>query len=111
MGQMLVRNLDDSVIEGLKRRAMERGTSLEQIAREILTAAAAQDARAAWAARAKALRAQVPFDPSWDSVAVIREWRDRDRLTRMYEEREAEAAARRGAAEGGGGDSDEEPPR
>ncbi len=110
MGQMLVRNLDDSVIEGLKRRAMERGTSLEQIAREILTAAAAQDARAAWADRMDALRAQMPFDPSWDSVAVIREWRDRDRLTRVHEEREAEEeAARRRAAEGGGGGG--EPPR
>jgi plasmid stability protein len=106
MGQMLVRNLDDSVIEGLKRRAMERGTSLEQIAREILTAAAAEDARAAWAARADALRAQVPYDPTWDSVAVIREWRDRDRLTRLYEEREAEEAAKR--RQGGGG---EEPAR
>jgi plasmid stability protein len=81
MGQMLVRNLDDSVIEGLKRRALERGTSLEQIAREILTAAAAEDARAAWVARLDALRAQCPDDPSWDPVAVIREWRDREFLT------------------------------
>ena len=39
MGQMLVRNLDDSVIEGLKRRASERGTSLEQFARDALTEA------------------------------------------------------------------------
>ena len=94
MGQMLVRNLDDSVIEGLKRRASERGTSLEQMAREILTAAAAVDARAAWAARADALRAQMPFDPTWDSVAVIREWRDRDRMERMYADREEEAQKR-----------------
>ena len=34
MGQMLVRNLDDAVIERLKRKALERGTSLEQVARE-----------------------------------------------------------------------------
>ena len=93
MGQMLVRNLDDAVIERLKQKALERGTSLEQVARDVLTEAAKQDDRAAWVARTDALRAQTRFDPAWDSVAVIREWRDRDRLTRLYEEREAERAA------------------
>ncbi|MBY0333602.1 MAG: hypothetical protein K2X49_23330 [Acetobacteraceae bacterium] len=93
MGQMLVRNLDESVIERLKQKALERGTSLEQVAREVLTEAAKVDDRAAWAAKMDALRAQTKFDPTWDSVAVIREWRDRDRLTRLYEEREAERAA------------------
>lgn len=81
MGQMLVRNLDDAVIEKLKRVALDRGTSLEQVAREALTAAAAAAGfdRAAWAARAAAMRAQCP--PSdVSSVELIREMREeRDR--------------------------------
>lgn len=77
MGQMLVRNLDDAVIERLKRKAMERGTSLEQMARDILAAAAAEDDRQAWADRLDALRAQCPGG-SVSSVDIIREWRDRD---------------------------------
>ena len=40
MGEILVRNLDDSVIERLKARALKAGKSLEQSVREILTAAA-----------------------------------------------------------------------
>ncbi len=40
MGQILVRNLDDSVIEQLKARAIKADKSLEQSVREILTAAA-----------------------------------------------------------------------
>jgi plasmid stability protein len=83
MGQMLVRNLDDVVIERLKRRAAERGTSLEQVAREALAAAAGED-RAGWIAEAEALRAQCPPLPA-DSVATIRAWRDRDRLSRLEE--------------------------
>jgi plasmid stability protein len=95
MGQVLVRNLDDGVIERLKRKAVARGTSLEQVAREVLTAAAAEmDDRKAWAERMDALRAQTTFDPTWDSVAVIREWRDYDRMTRLLDEQEAEKAAK-----------------
>ena len=39
MGQILVRNLDDSVIERLKARALKADKSLEQTVREILIAA------------------------------------------------------------------------
>jgi len=95
MGQMLVRNLDDAVIEQLKALAAERGTSLEQMAREALTAAAG-DARKAWADRAAALRAQAPRSDV-SSVDIIRSWRDRDRLQRLEERREDEAEAARPA--------------
>lgn len=84
MGQMLVRNLDDGVIESLKRQALERGTSLEQVAREALAAAAAADEharRAAWMARADALRAQMPRSEV-SSVDLIREARD-ERMMRV----------------------------
>lgn len=40
MGQVLVRNLDDAVIENLKFKAEMKGRSLEQELRDVLTAAA-----------------------------------------------------------------------
>ncbi len=40
MGQVLVRNLDDDVIERLKLKAELKGNSLEQELREVITAAA-----------------------------------------------------------------------
>jgi len=38
MGQILIRNLDDGVIEALKRRAADRATSTEEEARRALAA-------------------------------------------------------------------------
>lgn len=40
MAQVLVRNLDDNVVERLRRKAELNGLSLEQELREVLTAAA-----------------------------------------------------------------------
>jgi len=40
MGQVIVRNLDDAVIETHRRRARARGVSLEQELREVLGRAA-----------------------------------------------------------------------
>ncbi len=94
MGQVLVRNLDDTVIERLKTKAAARGTSLEQLVRETLSAAAQVDERAAWADRIEALRAQNTFDPTWDYVAEIRAYRDYDRMDRLLDEQLAEPAAR-----------------
>jgi plasmid stability protein len=39
MGQILIRNLDDAVLEALRQRAREGGASLEEEARRALTAA------------------------------------------------------------------------
>jgi antitoxin FitA len=39
MGQMLIRNIDDAVIDALRRRAAVAGTSMEEEARRALTAA------------------------------------------------------------------------
>ncbi|HET6468905.1 MAG TPA: hypothetical protein VFG43_11065 [Geminicoccaceae bacterium] len=39
MAQVIVRNLDDEVVERLKQRAARRGLSLEQQLRDILTEA------------------------------------------------------------------------
>lgn len=40
MGQVLVRNLDDDVIDAIRLRAELKGASLEQELRDIITAAA-----------------------------------------------------------------------
>jgi antitoxin FitA len=40
MGQVVIRNIDDGVIERLKARAIAQHKSLEQSLREVLTAAA-----------------------------------------------------------------------
>ena len=77
MGQILVRNLDDSVIESLKARAASNSTSLEQAARDILTRAAGPS-KAELLAEIDRIRAKSKFVPGADSTAVIRAWRDHD---------------------------------
>lgn len=76
MGQILVRNLDDEVIEKLKAKALERGTSLEQLARETLTEAAAHSDRRAWIAELDMLRARTAPDAAWNAVEEIRAARE-----------------------------------
>jgi antitoxin FitA len=75
MGQVLVRNLDDSVIEKLKHKAEIKGHSLEQELREVITAAAplTVDEKLALARR---LRAMSPPLKDVDIRAAIRHGRD-----------------------------------
>ncbi len=49
MGQIIVRNLDDAVIQRLKERARLAQTSLEQTVRNILSDAAEPDDGQIWA--------------------------------------------------------------
>jgi plasmid stability protein len=49
MGQILVRNLEDGVIERLKARALKADKSLEQAVRDILTEAAKPSKAELWA--------------------------------------------------------------
>jgi len=76
MGQVLIRNLDDRVIERLKLRAARDNTSLEQTLRTILTKAA-EPSRAEIVAEIDALRERIGPVPD-DSTALIREDRDND---------------------------------
>ena len=77
MGQMLIRNLDDAVIDGLKRRAEQNRTSAEEEARRALTASAGFDADA-WRAETKAFRDSVgPIDGP-DSTELLRADRYRE---------------------------------
>ena len=76
MGQILVRNLDDSVITQLKSRAARNGKSLEQTVREIIAEAVRPSKEEAWAEidriRAMSKKSNV------NSVTLIREFRDGD---------------------------------
>ena len=75
MGQVLVRNLDDQVIEQLKHKAEIKGHSLEQELRDVITAAAplTADEKVALARR---LRALSPPLHCVDVRAAIRYGRD-----------------------------------
>jgi antitoxin FitA len=81
MGQILVRNLDDSVIERLKQRALKANTSLEQTVRDLLTEAAKPSREELWAEidrLREGMRARHGGDIAFDATAAIREDRDND---------------------------------
>jgi plasmid stability protein len=76
MGQVIIRNLDDDVIRRLKSKAELRGTSLEQLLREVLTEAAPLSGpeRLALVQR---IQAMTPGGIShYDSTELIRTARD-----------------------------------
>jgi plasmid stability protein len=82
MGQILIRNLDDRIIETLKRRAEAAGRSMEAEAREALSQLV-QDPLARRAAAIAAMqtefeRSRVPGTVMPDSLELLREGRDRD---------------------------------
>jgi plasmid stability protein len=77
MAQVLVRNLDEAVVERLKARAAAKQRSLEAELREILEEAARPDRDAALAR----LRAAIERTPAWTpgeptAAELIREDRD-----------------------------------
>ena len=75
MGQVLVRNLDDRVIESLKTKAELNGHSLEQELREVLTNAA-PITPAEKIVLFQKLRAATPALGDVDVRAAIRRGRD-----------------------------------
>lgn len=75
MGQVLVRNLDDGVIDNLKARAELKGRSLEQELRDILAAAAPLTPEEKVALYRK-IRAKSPPLKDFDIRAAIRAGRD-----------------------------------
>ena len=75
MAQVLVRNLDDDVIERLKRKAETKGHSLEQELRDVITAAAPLTGKEKLAL-ARRLRALSPPLHHVDVRAAIRSGRD-----------------------------------
>jgi len=75
MAQIIVRKLDQGVVECLKTMAKAKGKSLEQEAREILTAAT-KNSRKEFAKWAADLRAKQKLN-TLSAVEIIREFRDR----------------------------------
>jgi len=81
MGQILVRNLEDSVIERLKARALKANTSLEQTVRDILKDAvkpSREDVLAEMDRIREGIRSRHGGDIDFDINGVIREERDND---------------------------------
>ncbi len=77
MGQLLVRNLDDAVIQALKSRASARGLSLEAELRDLLTRAAGHP-RAELADELAAVRAKTPRTRRRLAEDLVREsWDER----------------------------------
>lgn len=74
MGQILVRNLEDSVIERLKTRALKADKSLEQTVRDILTEATKPSKDELWTEidRLRETAGRV----SLDATDIIRQDRD-----------------------------------
>ena len=75
MGQILVRNLDESVIERLKARARNNGRSLEAEVRQILMQSAKVD-MATSRRRILEIREKLKGRRFIDSVELIREDRE-----------------------------------
>ncbi len=75
MGQVIIRNLDDSVVANLKRMAAREDKSLEQFLREVLAETALRE-RSGFIAFARGMRERCkPID--LDPTDLIREDRDR----------------------------------
>ena len=75
MGQVLIRGVDDVVLQSLKKRAAEHGRSLEAELRHMLTEAARQP-RAALVRELAEIRALTPAGPRILSEGFVREGRD-----------------------------------
>jgi antitoxin FitA len=75
MGQLLVRKLEDEVIERLKAKAKANGHSLEEFARHALRGASQPSREEVWAEIDRVRKMNGPTD--FDSTACIREMRDR----------------------------------
>lgn len=78
MAQILVRNLDDSILEALRQRAAQGGTSLEEEARRALAASVGLS-RGEALARVDAVRARIGAPSGPTSLEDLRADRRRDR--------------------------------
>lgn len=74
MGQVIIRNLDDSVLAHLKAKAERAGVSLEQSLRDLLAREAGKD-KEEFMAWAKSMREKAK-PVTVDSTVLIREDRD-----------------------------------
>lgn len=79
MGQILIRNLDDAVLEALRGRAREHGFSVEEEARRALAAAVGVSREEALR-RIDAIRTRIGRLPGPTSLEILRQDRMRDEI-------------------------------
>ncbi len=77
MANLTIRNVDDEVVERLKKRAKDNGRSLEAELRELLKQAAKRKSPEELLAIADRIAAMTPDVPQTDSAELLREDRDR----------------------------------
>ncbi len=77
MANLTIRNVDDKVVERLKKRAKDNGRSLEAELRELLKQAANRKSPEELLAIADRIAAMTPDVPQTDSAELLREDRDR----------------------------------
>ena len=78
MANLTIRNLDDKVVERLKKKAKDNGRSLEAELRLLLKQAANRKSPEELLAIADRISAMTPDDvEQTDSTKIIREFRDR----------------------------------
>lgn len=77
MGQILIRNLDDAVLDALRRRAASTGSSLEEEARRALAASVGLSRQEALA-RLDAVRSKIVVGSGPDSLEDLGADRRRD---------------------------------
>ncbi len=78
MANLSIRNLDDKVVERLKKKAKDNGRSLEAELRVLLKQAANRKSPEELLAIAERISAMTPDDvEQTDSTKIIREFRDR----------------------------------
>ncbi len=75
MGQVIIRNLDDEVIERLKAKAAAQNQSVEQALRDIVSAAV-KPTRAEVLEEMDRIRCMTPRHLTSESAEVIREGRE-----------------------------------
>ena len=77
MGQILIRNLDDAVLDALRGRAQQKGSSLEEEARQALAASVGLTREEA-VKRLDAIRAKIGRLPGESTLDILRADRRRD---------------------------------
>lgn len=77
MGQIVIRNIDNAVIDALRRRAADCGTSMEEQARRALASAVGLDRDEA-IRRLEEIRRRIGRLPGPSIVEDLRRDRDRD---------------------------------
>jgi plasmid stability protein len=77
MGQILIRNLDDAVLDALRGRARDRGSSVEEEARQALAASVGLT-RLEALRRIDEIRAKIGPLPGPSSLELLAEDRRRD---------------------------------